>query len=232
MTLLTMIQDTCDLLSIVRPASVINSTDQQVRQLLAIANEEGEELSDAGDWQELTKVLSFITVAAQAQPAFIPADYDYWLNNTFWNQTTRRPLIGPITPQVWEALQANLAYASIYQNWRMIGNQVYMFPAPSAGQTIAREYQSINWCQSAGAVGQSRWLADTDTGILSESLMKSGIRWRWNAAKGFPYQEHKDLYEQKRDQMLARDGGYTTIAMVGMTDYPWGVNLPEGSINQ
>ena len=39
MTLLTIMQDACDLLGLRRPTTVIGSPDDQTRQLLAIANE-------------------------------------------------------------------------------------------------------------------------------------------------------------------------------------------------
>jgi hypothetical protein len=42
-SLLTIIQDVADRIGLVRPSSVIGSSDHQVRQLLALANQEGRE---------------------------------------------------------------------------------------------------------------------------------------------------------------------------------------------
>jgi len=232
MSLLTLIQDAADLLGITRPATVVNNPDQQVRTLYALANEEGADLQSAYNWQALTAEFTFTTAAQQLQTAFIPADFDRWVNNSFWNRTTRRNLLGPVSPQVWQALQAQPAYASVYLMWQQRQGQMYLFPAPPAGQTIAGNYISDYWAKSAGGAGQAKFLADTDTTYLSEQLMGLGLRWRFKKTKGLDYSEDFNTYERNKAQMMARDSGTTTIAIGGKTAYPWGVNLPEGSFGQ
>ena len=51
MSLLTIVQRVCRLVSLPVPTTVVTSTDLVVQQLYALANEEGEELADAYDWQ-------------------------------------------------------------------------------------------------------------------------------------------------------------------------------------
>lgn len=63
MTLLTIIQDACNELSIPSPTQVVGNVDQQVTQLLALANREGKEFAAIGGqwsgWPELRKQYLF-----------------------------------------------------------------------------------------------------------------------------------------------------------------------------
>lgn len=62
MSLLTIIQTACDELGIVRPALVAGNVDNQIRQLMALANREGQELAERPEgWQMLRKVFTFNT---------------------------------------------------------------------------------------------------------------------------------------------------------------------------
>lgn len=62
---LTLVQNACDEIGIAPPAAMIGATDDQTRQLLALANREGEEFSklanEYGGWQELYSEYSFVT---------------------------------------------------------------------------------------------------------------------------------------------------------------------------
>ena len=61
MALLQIIQRVCRLVSLPVPSEVVNSTDLTVQQLYELANEEGEELADAYDWQKLRRQHLFDT---------------------------------------------------------------------------------------------------------------------------------------------------------------------------
>ncbi len=106
MSLLSTIQRSCRLLSIPVPTTVTGSTDVQVQQLYALANEEGDELAQSHDWQVMRKQYTFLTTAGEEQVAAVPDDWDRFVANTFFNRSTRRTVIGPITPQQWQAIQA------------------------------------------------------------------------------------------------------------------------------
>ena len=64
MSLLTIIQNACDEISIPRPSSVIGNTDQQIRTLLAMSNHEGRELVKAGDWTVLQRLHTITTASS------------------------------------------------------------------------------------------------------------------------------------------------------------------------
>ena len=80
MSLLTLIQSATDKIGLTRPSVVYASTDQQVRELLNFANQEGVELARAHQWQEITKEKTFTTTAAAVQAGAFASDFDRIVN--------------------------------------------------------------------------------------------------------------------------------------------------------
>jgi len=233
MSLLTVVQNAADLLGLERPPSVIGSADQQVRQLYALAIEEAEELHSQYNWQALTREQTFTSTAAAAQTSAFPADFSRFLNSTFFDRNTRRPVLGPITPQLWQGIQANPQLNRVFLAFRERNGQFLVTPTPNGTDTIAYEYITSKWARNAAlTTDYTVWQADDDTSYLDESLIKLGIRWRFKKSKGLPYGEDFDTYERQRDQKRAQDGGASTISMTGR-EYQLGIlpNLPEGNWN-
>lgn len=229
MTILTIVQDACGLLSLNRPTAVINSSDLTIRQMLALAKEEAVELARGFNWQALTEEKTFVTTAtAEQTDTPVPADFDRFIPNSFWNRTTMRPVVGPVTPQVWQAIQANPAVGRIVLGFRQRTGAFLITPTPVAGETIAYEYISAYWAKSAGGTPQATWLVDTDLTYLDEHVITLGVRWRWKAAKGFPYAEDHDSYTRARDRQKARDGGSTILPYVAADGcYPYDPQVPQ-----
>lgn len=230
MTMLSIIQDTCDRIGITRPSAVIGSTDTQVRQLLALLNEEGQDLTKRGLWQSMTKEHTFVTTATPAQTNTpIPTDLDRFIDDSFFNRTQVRKLRGPITPQEWQAFQAQPLYNLVYLAFRERDGVFLITPTPPAGDTIAYEYVSTNWVVSSSGVDKDSFTADDDATYLPEDLLKSGLRWRWKQAKGLPYGEDMQTYERDVQRQLGMDGGARALNITGQElIFPYGVNLPEG----
>lgn len=206
MTLLTVIQNSCDRLGITRPTVAYASTDQQILQLVGLAQQEGKELSKRHPWQALTKEKTFTTTAAETQTSAIPSDFDRFVDETMYNRSQTRGIAGPLSPQEWQFNKSVVA-STIIQAFRQRGNSILITPTPTAGETVAYEYISANWCQSNAAVERSAWAADADTGIVSEELMTLGVIWRWQKAKGLDYAESFRTYEIQLAQISNRDGG-------------------------
>ena len=235
MTILSCIQDACDRLGIVRPSSVIGSSDQQIRQLLGLAQQEGKELARRHNWQLLTVEKTFTSIAAETQTGVIPADFDRGLNDTFYNRTSVRPVQGPLDPVEWQSYKASLT-PLVFDAFRIRGGALLLAPTPSAGVSYAYEYVSTYWVAVAAAtttLAKASWTIDTDVGILSEELMTDGVVWRFLRAKGLDYAEAFRTYEAQVMLAMARDGGKRKVNMVGSMSgarnrprYP---NYPDGS---
>lgn len=231
MTLLTIVQGACDRIGLARPAAVLSSSEQQVRELLALANEEGLELSRRADWQALCKEQTFTSVATETQTSMLPSDFDRFVPDTFWNRSKRRPFKGPVTPQEWQEIKA-WTTAPLPEIFVYRGNNILVQPVPSAGDTFAYEYVSKNWCESSGGTDQDAWAADTDVGLLPERLIILGIVWRWKSMKGLPAADDATTYDVQVRQALLRDRPYRTISMaMGSRQRRPGIAVPDGDWN-
>ena len=213
MSLITMIQEVTDQIGLPRPTTAIGTSDTQVRQLVALANQEGRELARRGYWQDLIKEKTFTTTATEEQSNVLPDDFDRFIEGSFWNRDQGRRVAGPISPQRWQALKTTL-YSSVWDSFRIRGDSVLCIPTPTAGETWAFEYVSLNWLtNAAGDTEYAAWQADDDVGKLCECLMGLGIVWRFKKAKGMEYGEDFRIYESELDQRLSNSGGMRILDM-------------------
>jgi len=234
MSLLSIIQQACGRIGVSTPTSVVGNSDSIITQLLALANEEGEELTTGAsvglsyDWSQLQTETSFTALAQENQGAIttIAPGFRYIINGTIFNRTLRRPVPGPLPPQSWQMLRAANVVGP-YPQFRIRNGNLILIPNPTAGDSIYFEYQSANWCQSASSVGQMAWAADDDTGLLDEQLMTAGLIWRWKKAKNLEYAEDFRQYQTRVLNAIARDGGKTTINIGDQEFVPGVLIVPE-----
>ena len=229
MSLLSIIHDVSGRLSLPIPSVVAGSSDKQVVQLLALANEEGRSLAGRHPWQALVEEQTFTTTASPAQGAALPADLDRFIPNSFFNRSTRRPMTGPITPRQWQWILAQPALSTACLAFRERTGQFLIAPTPPAGETIAYEYISTHWARSSGGAAQAAFLADGDVALLDEELIGLGLRWRFLRAKGLDYSEEMSSYERELEQAVARDGGSTALTLAPQPIDARRVNIPDGS---
>lgn len=225
-----MTQAAARLIGIPAPSTVIGNTDPQAAELLACAQDEGFDLMRRGLWQALMTVKTFTAVAQTVQTSAVPSDYDRFVQETFWNRTRKRPLYGPVTAQEWENLVAWTS-SPVVDTFRFVGDNIWIIPNPTAGDTMAYEYISENWCESSGGTGQAEWAADTDVGVLDERIMTLGVVWRFKQKKGLPFMADYDKWDARARQALVQDMPQRTINYgdgVSTGRRP-GISVPEGS---
>ena len=236
MSLLTLIQQSCRApgVNLPVPNAVATSTNDTVLQLLEIANEEGVELAKRGQWQALLRTANFTTVATpvQTQLDTVAPNFDYMVNNSFWDTTMRRPLFGPMSIQEYQQQVAMFAIGPWYQYIIFDGDIVFV-PTPSAGDACAFAYITKAWCtDSTGATPKESFTADDDVSLLDEQIMKLGIIWRWKQGKGLDYAEDYAKYERMVAEALGRDASKPVLNMGGtFYDVFPGVWVPSGSWN-
>jgi hypothetical protein len=127
-----------------------------------------------------------------------------------FNRTRRRQMFGDLSPAQWQRTQASLV-TMVNPAFRIKGDLFFISPTPTAIETVAYEYITRNWCRSDALVGQSRWAADTDTGVLDEEMTTLGIIWRFKSAKGLDYAEAMNDYEIKVNKAITKDGARVVI---------------------
>jgi hypothetical protein len=233
MSLLTVIQYVAGRTGVTVPSSVLGTSDPQVLQLLRLVEEEGEDLRKRGPWQGIVKEASWSSTAAEDQGAvttLAASGFDYIKKDTFWDRTSKFPIIGPLSDSEWQARQA-LAITGPRYSWRIRGGKMLISPIPAASLTFVFEYISKNWILGVdGTTYKQYFTLDTDTILLPEELVIMGLRWRWKKEKGFDYAEDFRTYEAQVKDALGRDGGKVTLSMDGSIRKPQpGVFIPDQS---
>jgi hypothetical protein len=233
MTLLSMIRSASRIVINQTPSVVATATDATTLLLLELAQEEGKQLARYGDWRALRAEKTFTTVAAETQTDTpIPTDWAGFIDDTFWNRSRRMRMYGPATPEEWQRWTAGSTFP-VTGTFYLRGTSLLIQPTPTAGDTVAYEYRSSNWCQSAGGTGQTAWAADTDTGLLDERLMGLGVIWRYRQNRGLDWQTDYDKYTFEVQQALAADKPHRIIDFrhSGPPNRIPGLVVPEGSWN-
>lgn len=224
-TLLQIVQAAANEMGLPTVATVVGNPDLQVSQMLALANRTGLELAAIeGGWNALRAEQLITLVPGTANYAF-PADFSYYVQDTFWDRSTKWPLAGPLSAVDWQLLRTGLYPGGINARYRIMAGQIYFDPVPSAADVIAIEYISSNWCQSAGAVKQALWAADTDTPLIADDLFVLGIKWRFKREKGFDYGEDMATYQKALDRIHPRDKVTQNVYMRGPANFAPLVNL-------
>ena len=234
-TLLQIIQEVAATINLPQPSAVIGSSDLQVQQLEALANEEGKYLGRRFSWEVLTKEGTFTTVATETQSTLAAAtgggssDYGLYIPDTMWDRTQKWPVHGPLNNAQWQALKASGLNASVGSRFRIRGGSILFYPTPTAGNSIYFEYISRNWILDAGGVTYAKDFAnDEDTPLLDAELIKLGIKWRFLRAKGLAYGEEFVEYERAVEIIAGHDGAKEIIHLDG-NEPGLTLTLPEDS---
>lgn len=228
MTLLDLVRSVFRRVGMTEPANVIGNTDDNVIRILALANEEGEQLSARHDWQSLTREATHTTVAAESQgliTTICGSDFDHIKNDTFWNRTKNRPW-HPVDDVQWQRMKAGGIIGPV-EYFRIRGNYLLSLPVPTAGETLAFEWVTRDWCESSTGTGQDEWQDDEDVCRLPNKLMKAGLLWRWKHAQGLEYAEDFNKYEALVADYSIKDGAARHISMNG--GQAAAQNVPEGN---
>lgn len=236
MTLLSIAQEVTDIVGVQRPDSIAANSTTIYGQIRALIQQASDELFRRHDWQALARIKAYTTVAGAQQPDFLPADYDRMAaGQTLWDLGRDEEIHGPISPRDWAAIQQR-GSGFINQYWRFIGQDVWIYPAPPAGQSLSFEYLTKNYVKPTSGSDRARWLNDDDTSYLPESLIALSAIWRWKASKGFAYAEDMANYERELERVTGAEASMAPIVVSDGTSPHWfegyaGSPTPSGPIN-
>lgn len=218
MTLLQIIQEFCLRTGLTKPQIVVQSQDDQLLQLYALANEVCEDLVRRHSWTGLTYETTFPSVAGEDQGAIetlAPHAFLKILNETIFDRTRQLPIFGPRTASQWQFEKAVPASGPFYQ-YRIRGGHLLIDPAMPAGSTLAFEYASegvIENTEGPAPVIKAFFTSDADVFLLNKSLLILGLRWRWKEEKGLPYLESFRAYEAAVAEAAGADGTKSPLSM-------------------
>jgi hypothetical protein len=224
MTVLSAVQGACaEGLSLAVPDAVYSSTRREHVELGALANAAAEYIAREHDWQAL-KDQATITGDGTTTDFALPSDYDRMtLRAGLWSAQRLAPLSHIYDSDEWLGLQT-LGEMTTYGSWTMYGGRIHIMPAPAASEVIKYFYMKNTWARSAGGAAQTGFLTDTDTFVLSETLLKLALIWMHKQSKGRPYAEDMETYEREKERITARDKG-SRVIRIGDVRTPAGVKM-------
>lgn len=198
MTLLSSINEVCDVVSLDRFESVYGSNDQNAQTMVALAQEAGDEIARRADWQ---RMLS--THTAASSPENLPSDFQRMTPGGAV-RTAAGDFCRPITNSSQWAVIVGIPSAQPYFFIR--GQQMLFSPAASAVGAVV-EYVSKNWILHDPEGPQATLTADDDTSLFPERLLVKGIIWRWKRQKGLPFDDNLAEFEADLVQEINADRG-------------------------
>lgn len=212
-TLLEHISIVCAELALPAPTSVVGSSDSLMVQMLALANREGKTVSQMSfgnkmGWQAMVQT-GVITLANGVSEYALPANMHHGITATFWDVNYRWQLLGPLSPQEFDVLVYGISPAGPRRRFRVTNGKMLINPVPGLGDvgaTLAFEYYTTAWCESATDTLQTSFQADADTYLLDDDVMQLGIKWRYLRAKGLDYTEEREQWMASLLQAMAVDG--------------------------
>lgn len=215
MTLLQICQDAADEIGLeTPPVSIIGNPDPDARRLLRFCTRVCRDLVTRAPWQVLRTLAQFNAAASEKQFNAIPADFGRFVPETFWERTKGQHIVGPVSPVEFQSRRSDstttLAYdGAVYSGplrwFTRRGNSLLIYPAPSLGEVLAFEYQSLAFCVNNAGTPQTAWLADTDEPRLSAELITLGVVAMFLQADGQPAQAAMAAYERRLRQEISND---------------------------
>lgn len=177
-----------------------------------------------------------LTISQDTYPP--PADFDRYINQTWWDRTNRWALLGPDSPQMDQWHRSGVVTTGPRRHFRQIGygaqggafttgfssgfsggapaSNYRLWPPPGAADTpinIAFEYISANAVISSSGGAQPKFLADDDVTVLDSQILVLGTKWRMWQIKGFDYSDMQQEYQDYVDRKFANDGGAKTLSL-------------------
>jgi len=159
------------------------------------------------------------TSLAFGQEAYpLPADLNYFIEQTGWDRNFRWQLLGPVDAQEWQVLKSGISPVGPRLRYRLMQGMIYLNPAPyvPTGQSspisdlIVMEYASKYWVAPAGTASpsqptQSLFQLDSDICLaFDEDLLTKSLKWRMLKAIGSAYAEEFDEYQDDLDRKSGR----------------------------
>ncbi len=233
MTLLEIVKEFCRRQALPVPQIVTTSGDEQLLQIMGLLNELIDDLQRF-TWTSLQYEATWTSAASGDQGAITtlaPNGFFKILNETIFDRTDGRELYGPRSASTWQSMKASNVTGPFY-SYRIRGGHLITIPDMPAGHDMAFEYVSNHFVQAADLSTKGYFTADSDTFLLPDVLLLLGLRWRWKAEKGLPYQEEQRIYETRLAEEAGGDG---TKPVIHMDDtcpgYVPGIFVPAGNWN-
>jgi len=221
--LLTIVQAFARRTNLPVPNAAVGVQAAEVRQIIALLEEVGEELTSRFNWPDLQRKASWTSLATSSQGSVFSlagADLERIIPGTFYNETEREWFEGPIPLSEWQAYASGLN-PSPTNIFTITNDEILLWPLPAAGDTLSFYWQTSYWIAGAGdeagpsAATKATFTSDEDIPIFDVTLLRLGLRYKWKYEKGLPYAEDMRAFEAAAFDKAARGMLKPTLLMAG-----------------
>ena len=232
MSLLSIVQGVARRCNYQQPTVAITSADSNVLQMVDCVQDIGDELIERWGWQGLkirvpvtftgdgnTTAFAMPTNVANFGPAstFVSSAYP----------TLTMP--GPVNEEDLLRIKA-LPVMVQPACWRQVDDQIEFYPPLASGEVVSYVYAQNSWVMNAAGTPYATpaFVADTDTVVLSERLLRLGAIQLWKRRKGYEYAEELEDFERALDRQAGQENTGRVINMTQALPIP--DNLFAGTI--
>lgn len=233
MTVQTVVNEVCGFVGVRAPPGTIFTLPTQDRtmwEMVQLANEMAQRISyDTAEWTKLRKRAIFTGPGIVVNPGTpgaassfpLPTDFQRMLKTAqVWGS---RFITSPMTyiadPDEWLRREVQAYLVSTIGEWTMEDGHMLIRPPMGATETVQFYYlrsTCVNQWSGTGYNPGDHFVADLDTFVLPERLLKLGMIWQWKAYKGGSYAEDIANYEDA----LGTIAGYDKPAPILIGVYP------------
>jgi hypothetical protein len=197
-----------------------SATDATYRQMVYLINTAGEELCQLYPWDFLRKEGEIIVNAGVDSGQYdLPDDFLYLINQTMWNRTNRRPVMGPLSPQDWQLLKGwDVTGSLTYVSYRLMDDKLQLWPEPPADLTqINYEYISRNWVldSTTGNTYTAKCVVGADRPLFNRTLLGRMLKVKILEAKGFDTTKAQSDLNQAFQVLIARNKSAPVLNVSG-----------------
>ncbi len=229
-SLLSIIQTAAAELNVNTTSVVLSSTDPNINQMFALVVAVCDDLTNEFDWQFLQKRQTF-TTTPNVSTYNLESDCVRLINGTWFDQTNRWPLRGPLTPTQWEITTTFQIAVGPFERFRVMNNQINLYPVPTtANYTFVYDYISRNYVIDGNTgVAKDAFTQDSDICAFDNRLVTYGLKLKWLAAKGMDttgavvdYTRALELFKGQDSPAQRLTMAPTGYRLINTTNYPDG----------
>jgi len=163
----------------------------------------------------------------------LPADYDRMVDDTHWDRTNHWRNIGPKSSQEWQTLQGGVISTGPHERFRIYGNKLRLWPAPTSVLNMAFEYISKYAVVATGGTAPTKetFTVDTDTCVFPDDLMLAGVKYYFLKAKKFDFGIEKQDFDRILSTRKSQDTPSTvqSLAPSRVSGLITPASIPEGN---
>jgi hypothetical protein len=228
-TALQIIQQAAGELGFPRPNVAVSANDTTTIQMVSLLQSAGYELSTYYNWPDLKKRWQFTTTGASEYA--LPNDWNYFVDQTQWDQTNRWPLMGPKSSQEWAWLKSGIVAQGPRTRYRVQGGALHLHPTPTSPITLYLEYIRNTWVIDKNGVQAASVIYDDDIPQFDAWMLIKFIKLKLWQVKGFDTTAFMDDFLRLFDAQTGKSNGAQILSMSRRVPSMLigGHNIPDGS---